>query len=305
MADEEFLKVDPNTADEETLRQLPGIGHSLAQKIVASRPFSGVEDLQKIRGLGKVVLERIEPYLSFVEPEVEEERELDRDKQEDTIELGDDIEEKVEETLLSPDGQKDIEVSESEVLFEAKEDVPLEQDEVPEKVAEKVEPVSPPRSFRPKRTFSRTEILWLIGGVGLIVLILSVLVNIAIIGGINGTLDFNRIQAVQQLEGELSEVQDGLETLASNVSVFEERLTPLEGLSGRMITVEDQVDTIQGDVTDALSAVEAMQSDLRELSDETTRLTGRVDLFDAFLDGLRRVISELFAAPSSESVPQE
>ena len=303
MADEEFLKVNPNTADEETLRQLPGIGRSLAQKIVASRPFSGVQDLQNIRGLGKVALERIGPHLYFVEPEVEDETSLDQEEQDNVIKLEHGSIE--EESILSPDGQKDVEMAATEVEFDTKEDAQPEQEENLAKLAEKKEPLVPAQSFRPSRTFSRAEVLWLMVAAGLATLILSVLVNLAIIGGINGTLDFNRLQTVRQLESDLSEVYGSLETLSSNVSVLEQRLTPLEGLTGRMITVEDQVDIIQGDVMDALVGVESMQSDLIGLSDETTRLTLRVDRFDTFLDGLRRIMTELFAAPSAESIPQQ
>jgi len=305
MADEEFLKVNPNTADEETLRQLPGIGRSLAQKIVASRPFSGVQDLQNIRGLGKVAFERIEPHLSFVEPEVEEQTSLDQEEQDNGFKLEQETVEEGEESIFSPDGRKEVEMAASEVTFETKEDAQPEKEETLEKVAEKKEPITPARLFRPGRTFSRSETLWLMVAAGLATLILSVLVNMAIIGGINGTLDFNRLQTVRQLESELSEVQGSLETLSSNVSVLEERLTPLEGLTGRMITVEGQVDAIQGGVTDALDGVESMQVELEGLSDETARLTGRVDRFDTFLDGLRRIMTELFAAPSAESMPQQ
>jgi ribosomal protein S13 len=281
MAEEELLKVDPNTADEEALKDLPGIGRALAEKIIASRPFSGVEDLQKIRGLGKVSLERLKPYLSFAEPEPEKEQ----------------------ETLLSPDGQEDIELDASEVLFEAEEGVQPEIEKTVEKTAEKKESFTPVRAVRAKGSFSRTETLWVAVGAGFITLVLSVLVNLAIIGGINGTLDFNRLQTVRELESDLSDVKGDLETISLQVRVFEERLTPLEGLTGRVMTVEEQMGSVQEDVTEALSDVESMQADLVELSDETARLTGRVDRFDAFLDGLRQIIAELFASPSEESMP--
>jgi hypothetical protein len=295
MAEEELLKVDPNTADEEALKDLPGIGRALAEKIIASRPFSGVEDLQKIRGLGKVSLERLKPYLSFAEPEPEKE----------DMRVGLDVEvvEREQETLLSPDGQEDIELDASEVLFEAEEGVQPEIEKTVEKTAEKKESFTPVRAVRAKGSFSRTETLWVAVGAGFITLVLSVLVNLAILGGINGTLDFNRLQTVRELESDLGDVKGDLETISLQVRVFEERLTPLEGLTGRVMTVEEQMGSVQEDVTEALSGVESMQADLVELSDETARLTGRVDRFDAFLDGLRQIIAELFASPSEESMP--
>jgi len=295
MAEEELLKVDPNTADEEALKNLPGIGSSLAQKIIASRPFSGMEDLQKIRGLGKVSLERLKPYLSFAEPEPEEE-----DMQ---VELEVGAVEREQERLVSPDGQEDIELDTSEVLFEADGGVQPEVEKTVEKTTEKKESRIPVRTISAKQGFSRTETLWVAIGAGFITLVVSVLVNLAILGGINGTLDFNRLQTVRELESDLGDVRGNLETISSQVGVFEERLTPLEGLTGRVLTVEEQVGSIQEDVTEALSGVESMQAVLVELSDETARLSGRVDRFDAFLDGLRQIIAELFASPSEESTP--
>lgn len=48
--------IDLNSAGEEQLTLLPGIGPGLARKIVSFRdregPFGGMEDLMKIRGIG-------------------------------------------------------------------------------------------------------------------------------------------------------------------------------------------------------------------------------------------------------------
>jgi competence ComEA-like helix-hairpin-helix protein len=305
MADEEYLKVNPNTADESTLQKLPGIGRSLAQKIVASRPFSGAEDLREIRGLGKVALERLEPHLSFEESASEEMVEVDQEQPAGDVLLEAEVEGMGEESILSPDGQKDLRATVSEALFEAKEDVSELIEDTVDMVKDRKGPAKPARVSRPPRTFNRTEIFWLMGAVGLVTLILSVFVSLVILGGINGTLDFNQLQSVRQIETGLGEVQGGLETLSSSVNILEERLTPLEGLTGRMTTIEEEVGVIQGDIENALVSVESMQSDLEGLSEETARLSGRVDRFDTFLEGLRQVISEIFAAPSTRSMPQK
>jgi len=51
--------VNINEADEATLQSLPGIGGIYAQRIVAARPFSSVDDLMRVPGLGPTRLERI------------------------------------------------------------------------------------------------------------------------------------------------------------------------------------------------------------------------------------------------------
>ena len=61
------FRVDINTADWPELCQLPGIGETLAQRIVQSRAARGRfldhQDLRRVRGIGPKTLERIRPYL--------------------------------------------------------------------------------------------------------------------------------------------------------------------------------------------------------------------------------------------------
>ena len=61
------FEVDINTADWPELLQLPGIGPTLAQRIVQSRqttgPFADHDDLRRVRGIGPKTLEQIRPYL--------------------------------------------------------------------------------------------------------------------------------------------------------------------------------------------------------------------------------------------------
>ncbi len=57
--------LNPNTANEEQLRQLPGVGPQLAGRIVEGRPYESVDDLRQIAGLGDSVLDDIRPFLIF------------------------------------------------------------------------------------------------------------------------------------------------------------------------------------------------------------------------------------------------
>ena len=61
------FEVDVNTADLPELMQLPGVGQTLAKRIVESRetagPFVDQHDLRRVRGIGAKTLERIRPYL--------------------------------------------------------------------------------------------------------------------------------------------------------------------------------------------------------------------------------------------------
>jgi competence protein ComEA len=61
------FQVDLNEADWPELVQLPGIGETLARRIVDSRrregPFVDHDDLQRVRGIGPKTLDRVRGYL--------------------------------------------------------------------------------------------------------------------------------------------------------------------------------------------------------------------------------------------------
>jgi competence protein ComEA len=61
------FKIDINAADWPELALLPGVGPQLGKRIVAHReangPFRAIEDLDRVRGIGSLTLERIRPYL--------------------------------------------------------------------------------------------------------------------------------------------------------------------------------------------------------------------------------------------------
>jgi competence protein ComEA len=61
------FQVDINSADWPELMQLPGVGPTLAKRIVQSRqtagPFADQDDLRRVRGIGPKTMEQIRPYL--------------------------------------------------------------------------------------------------------------------------------------------------------------------------------------------------------------------------------------------------
>lgn len=76
----EAHSINPNTADVETLKELPGVGETLARRIQAARPFDDAEDMARVSGLGPEALERIAPRLHFeAAPDSEAEPAVERE----------------------------------------------------------------------------------------------------------------------------------------------------------------------------------------------------------------------------------
>jgi competence protein ComEA len=67
-------KVDINKADWPEFVALPDIGELLAKRIIEYReqsgPFESVDQLQRVRGIGPRILERLRPFLAPVKTEV-------------------------------------------------------------------------------------------------------------------------------------------------------------------------------------------------------------------------------------------
>lgn len=60
--------VNINTADAALLQTIPGVGPTIASRIIAYReengPFERVDDLTKVAGIGPATLEKIKPYVT-------------------------------------------------------------------------------------------------------------------------------------------------------------------------------------------------------------------------------------------------
>ena len=60
-----------NTASIDSLTKIPGITHSLAENLIAARPFDSAEDCLKVRGMGKNLLVRAQSTFETMESEPE------------------------------------------------------------------------------------------------------------------------------------------------------------------------------------------------------------------------------------------
>ncbi len=58
-------KVNLNTATLEQIVALPSVGPKMAQRIVDGRPYRSISDLDKVKGIGPKLLEKLAPVVTF------------------------------------------------------------------------------------------------------------------------------------------------------------------------------------------------------------------------------------------------
>ena len=58
----ELGRIDVNTATEKELTTVPRIGHVMAARIIAARPFRSADDLKRVSGIGDKKYTQIRPY---------------------------------------------------------------------------------------------------------------------------------------------------------------------------------------------------------------------------------------------------
>jgi outer membrane murein-binding lipoprotein Lpp len=139
---------------------------------------------------------------------------------------------------------------------------------------------------------------------GTLSVLLSVILSLAILAGINRTLNVERHAAVRELGTGFSQLESQLSDLAADVMSIDQRLKSVEGLSGRMATLESEFDLIQEDVERMRSEVDQLTASVSEISEEVGRISGKINLFDAFLEGMQSLMTDLFAPLEPAASPE-
>jgi hypothetical protein len=63
MASKKTVKVDVNTASKAALLEIKGIGESMAEQIIAGRPYGALTELTEISGISAKRLDSLKPFL--------------------------------------------------------------------------------------------------------------------------------------------------------------------------------------------------------------------------------------------------
>lgn len=262
MSEEEDLRVEPNVAEVEELVQLPGVGKALANRIMEARPYTNLENMLRVQGIGKATLDRLAPYLFFSQ----------------------EVETAEEET-----GQEDEPTAED---YEAE----VERRVEPPKLEEPESMAAPtprgPRITKARQSYSRGATLWLVLGTAVISVVISVLLSLAILSGINRTLNISQHSVVRQMATDLAALQADMDDVYFRMEALGRRIEAIEGLSGRIMTVEGEFADLRSDIAESLEQLNSARTLIDDLESEVGTLSESVDRFDVFLDGLEQLLIE-------------
>ncbi len=59
------FQLNPNTAARDELMRLPGVGEVLANRIIEARPFTSIDSLSTVPGIGEKTLLKLRPFLKL------------------------------------------------------------------------------------------------------------------------------------------------------------------------------------------------------------------------------------------------
>ncbi len=304
---EQLIKMDINSVNPEELMTFPGIGPQIADRILAARPFTDLEDMRRVEGIGLQILERLEPYVTFSQPTTKERVQAGvssvkikpPSEGEATAregEAGQVGEARLKEILISSQDENPITTAEESVgkAAAANEKEPaLKTEELPDVDSQPARETKIPVEKHPKRTVSRGEVWLMVIGSGALAFILALVLSLGVLAGINGGLRFVRPVELTQLSQRVDGLNAQTKTLQQDIQGLQTRIDNLEALSGRVSAVEQQSKQLKAEVDKTNSQVETLNSKVSELSTNVQTLQNQVGVFQTFLNGLRDLLDGL------------
>jgi hypothetical protein len=300
---EQSQKLDINIVNPEELMTLQGIGPQLASRIIAARPFSDLEDMRRVEGIGSQTIESLKPFIIFTQPANIEEihtvesrvnSEIHLESETSTGEEAEQVEEdqsemasisSVDEEAVAP-----TEPSVEDAVAIQKEQPDLKSKEQASVHSKPTKGTNTHLEKYPKSGVTRGEVWLMVIGSCALAIILALGLSLGILASINGSLRFVRPVQITQLSQRIDGLNAQTKTLQQDIQGLQTRLTNLEALSGRISAVEKQSSLLTDEMDKTTSQVETLSSDVSELSTIVQTLQSQVGEFQTFLNGLRDLL---------------
>ena len=333
---ENHKSLDINSAELVDLTGLPGIGLNTAEKIVARRPFSTIEELRDINGIGEVVFERIAPFIHVnpIQLDSGELIEVQFTSESSVVEEADATDLEIIPEEIGQAAPQEIaftvnpEETSQESVGEPLQELPPEQSQpanppqvdsegtktgsenkaepVFTTVNEQRTPVFEQKSIQTPgaaRTVSPTQSNRIFG-VSLTCGVFSILFSIAITLGIlfliNNGLQYTKPSDLDKTEQKLSDVSSQAYSLAREIETLTTRLDNLESIAGRVSAVEKGMEETRNEMEAISSGIESLNEQIDELDQRVAELQKTTSQFSAFIDGLKELIESIYQPTSAE-----
>jgi competence ComEA-like helix-hairpin-helix protein len=303
---EELVRVDLNIASEEELQALPGIGQSLAARIVNYRlevqPFQDPADITSVQGVSDAMYARIADLVTAGPVDLPPTADLD------AVDLE-------AEYVAAPMEEVEPEADEIEEAFEmeleaaepeAEEPIAAEQEPEVAKAADR-----PPRGIEPPLVeVVQARVGWgRLLFVGLLSAFLGAMLALAFLFAVNSTLDF-QTAAGRLVQSETVRLEGELDAVNANLADVEGRLQAIQVLDTRLVAVEvsteqlaSDLEALQGEVASLAETVGALRQEFTNLSenldgmaDHVSMLGNRMDDFEQQLASLSQEIEAIYLA---------
>ena len=276
MTDEVNPPIDPNTADEDTLAKLPGVGPVMAQRILAARPFETLADLKRVTGIGPVALARLQPHLALSPAEAVEAHASAPEE-------------------LSPAAPPEDETGMPEPPLDLQ---PEAETLLPETAIPSAPsgPIPTPVSAPPAGWVTRGQAVLLAFISSFLALILALILSLAILAALNnGRLQFATPAQVNRLSVQIEGLDSRAGSLEGDLQSLRNRVANLEPLGQRVEVVETSTQNLETNLDALTGQVDTLTAQADDLSGQMEALQAQTNRFQGFVDGLRTLLNNLFA----------
>jgi hypothetical protein len=274
-----------NNASQVELTTLPGIGPALADRLVAARPFDTLEAVQTVKGIGVNLLEKLmQAAASQPDPlPAPASQPVDESPAESRLEEFKDT--------LSEKGQAAREAL-SEGISELGETA-RNRGQAARQAMEAL-----PGKFE-QASQSRGP-LWTTLVSSAVTALVAILLTLAVLGGINGSLKFATGSQYRTMQREVAQLTTQVDTFRQDLDSVRGRVDTLEGLGERTVALEKAQEQLAADLETASQQVTSLQAEVTALNEKVDQQEERTQRFETFLQDLQTLLGNLFA-PQGET----
>jgi competence ComEA-like helix-hairpin-helix protein len=298
-----------NEASMEELTTLPGVGESLAERIIAARPFKYLEDMETVSGIGPNYIEQLRLYVDLPMAPTDgkvEETSLPEDESAEGLQevAADETEAEVltpEEAELAEEELPEVTPVPDETSAEPT-DEEIEADEV--EISADEEAVEGEEQVPPEPTPAGVSSSQLYGVAFLtffFTLVIATALSIGVIAAINnGNLMFASTNQAAVLAAEIDQLETSIQTVQSDLESLRGRVDSLEALGDRVGELETSVAGFQEELDTTTTLVEDLDQRVEGIETEITQVKGSVERFQVFFEGLRQLLTNVFTAEETD-----